>query len=210
MLQYKETKKLYQGKYQHRIVLVCSGVHVFRGGNLDNAFKKLSALVVPDRDEPYYMRPHYTVRYQAELDYLFDVYSCLLNMNNYAVRVEHPWLSIYSDNENDIIALKNINQDRVREIYRPVVNLSVGEVLSTLPFDYKVIIKPSKDDYSAFVEWSKQFDTIKLTNSCRDSLVNDSNHYIETYFYISGDKTLTMAKLHLGGIIKRIEKIVRA
>lgn len=204
MILYKETKKLYQGKYQHRIVLVCSGVHVFRGNNLDNAFVKLSKLETFDR----WARPHSVVHSADELNYLFKIYECLRGLNDYAVRVETPWLSIYTNNESDIITLKNIDKNRVREVYRPFVNINAGEVVSSLPYDYKVTIKSKSVDQNSFVEWAQTFDTIRLTDSCVEVLSNNVQWPNETYFYVKGDKTLTMAKLHLGGLIKKVERII--
>ena len=206
MIQYKETKKLYQGKYQHRIVLIGAGVHVFRGGNLDGAFKKLSALTVQSSDPNFYYSN--AVKTQDDLNYLFDVYSTFSRMTDFTVRVETPWLSVYTNDEADIISLKLINKNRVKAIYKPKINLSDGEVVSTLPYDYKVSIKAKQDTQHAFIEWAKQFDTIRLPNSCVDILTNGRNWHVESYFYVKGDKTLTMAQLHLGGVIKKIERIV--
>lgn len=209
MIQYKETKKLYQGKYQYRIVLVCQSVHVFRGNNLDNTFIKLSNLNPYEDQSNLLFGARYSKSLQpTEVDYLFNVYDILRSLSDYNLRVENPWLSIYTNNYDDILKLKNLDQNRVKYIYRPTIDLQKNEVVSSLPYDYKVYVRHNQNDYSAFVEWANQFDTIRLTNSCTEVLTNNQRWAIESYFYVRGEKTLTMSQLHLGEIIKKIEKIV--
>lgn len=206
MIQFKETKKLYQGKYQHRIVLVCSGVHVFRGGDLDNAFKRLSTIGLPEQEVNYFSR-HVVVRSQQEIDFLFEVYQCLSTLTDYAVRVENPWLSIYTNKEDDIEKLREIDKKRVKAIYRPLTNLLVGEIVSTLPFDYRVTVRSSKIDLTPFCEWAETNEKIRLTGSLK-SLIARPYPNRTAYFYVKGDYTLTMSKLHLGGFITKIDRIV--
>lgn len=210
MSQYKETKKLYHGKYQYKIVLICPGVSAFRGNNLDQTFVKLSNLSIHPNTDTLYSHRLYSsiVRQQSEIVYLFDLYDCFTKMIDYTVRVESPWLSVYSNNEDDIESLKSINENRVKVIYRPLISLNKGEIVSSLPYDYKVTIKSQRENQDSFVDWAKQFDTIRLTYTCADILTNGRVWPIESYFYVRGEKTLTMAKLHLGGLIQRIEKIV--
>lgn len=204
MILYKDTVKLFQGKYQYKIVLICTGVGVFRGNDLDRAFVKLSNLSV--ETNTIWKRAHLLT--QKDIDYLFDVYQTLRTIDDFKLRVESPWLSIYLKDETDLIKIKNINKDRVKLIYQPKVSLQENEIVSTLPFDYKVSIKTTKQGYNAFVDWAKQFDTIRLTNSCTDILKNGRNYSSGSYFYVRGEKTLTMTKLHLGNLIRKVEKIV--
>lgn len=189
-------------------MLVCQDVHVFRGNNLDATFVRLSNLNPYDDQPSLLFGAKYPRIHQTDIDYLFDVYSILRTLSDYNLRVENPWLSIYTNDYNDIIKLKNLDKDRVKYVYRPKMDLQKNEVVSTLPYDYKVYVRHNQNDYSAFVEWANQFDTIRLTNSCTDVLTNNQRWAVDSYFYVRGDKTLTMSKLHLGEIIKKVEKIV--
>lgn len=204
MLLYKETKKLFYGKYQYKIILVASGVHVFRGGNIDDSFRKLSMLQV-QTDTKYTSAYH--LKSQKDLNYLFEIYRCFTEMTDYSVRVETPLLTVYTNNEADIQKLADIDYDTTKYIYKPRINLSVGEVVSILPYDYKVTVR--SDTHDAFVEWAQKFDTIRMPNSCYNNLLSSTRwKSSESYFYITGEKTLTMAKIHLGSSIKKIEKII--
>lgn len=208
-MQYKETTKLYQGKYQHRIVLVCYGAGMFRGGNLNTIFKRLSEVEVgPPSYSWQTYPPPVPVRNQADLNYLFDVYSCLSRMEDFTVRVENPWLSIYTNDEKDIRALRLIDSTRVKAIYQPAAQLEEGVCVSSLPYDFKVFVKPNDAGHDSFIEWAESNDNIKLTKSVVHSLkgFRRSN---QSYFYVSGDKNLTMARIYLGGLVKRVDRIVR-
>jgi hypothetical protein len=208
MIFYRPLKKLYKGRYQYKIVLVSSGVSLFRSGDLDKIFKNLSEIVIePKLDDKFYT---YTlVKSQEDLDYLFDVYQALLSINDFSIRVESPWLSIYFSSEADVNTLKNINEARVKYIYQPSAILSEGEIVSTLPFDYKVHFKNTASKQESFLLWATDNKNIRLPKSTINALSHAIKYPPSLYFYITGDKNLTMAKMHLGSIITRVEKIVR-
>lgn len=188
---YKETTKLFHRKYQYRIVLVCTGVGIFRGNNLDLIWAKLQ-------------------NYEANDDrtYLHKLYKCLESFSSeYALRVETPWLSIYTNNTELLQELRDIDLQKVKYIYRPTVPIIDGEIVSTLPYDYKVtIVKQKQVDYSTFINWANASENFRLTNSCKQE--TSRYHSIPSYFYVKGEKNLTMAKIHLGNSIHRIEKVI--
>lgn len=208
MIFYKPLKKLYKGRYQYKIVLVSSGVSLFRSGDLDKIFKNLSEVVIkPKVDDKFYT--YSLVKNQDDLDYLFDVYQTLLSIDNFSIRVENPWLSIYFSSEDDLNTVKNIKEDRVKYICQPSAPLSKGEIVSTLPFDYKIHFKNIPGKHESFFTWAIDNKNIRLPKSTINSLTHSIKYPPSLYFYIKGDKNLTMAKIHLGSIITRVEKIVR-
>ena len=203
---FKEMKKLYRGKYQYKIVLVCTGIWAFNSGNLDNAFKALSALQNQTDSEPL---TRYKLEDQLSVSYLFNVYNVLTSIEDFTVRTEGAWLSVYLNSQKDVEALYNIDSGRVKNIYKVPENLSVGEYVSSLPYEFRVSFrrKPGTD-LLLFYEWAKDHEKMRIPKSCARCLKNES--WQDTgYFYINGEKTLTMAQLHLGRHITKIEKIVK-
>jgi hypothetical protein len=210
MIQYKETKKLYQGKYQHRIVLVAPGAAVFRGGDMVTAYSRIEKqeVITSNISDPQRYYPF--VRKRSELEYLFKIHNCLKNLEDYTVRVEGVLLSIYTNNLSDIDSLKDISPTNVKSIYHPCKKLEEGEVVSTLPYDYKVTLKNVNTDHSSFVAWAKANENIRLLKSC-ESALTDYKKYLNSpsYFYVKGDKTLLMTKIHLGSVIRAVERLVK-
>lgn len=208
MISYKETKKLYCGKYQYKIILISAGVYLFRTGNLDVIFKNLSKVDVLKAPSLYYRSP---IKEQGDLTYLFNVYEELCKMQEFSIRVENPWLSIYTNNYEDIEALTNLDKSRVRCIHRPTTVLTNGEILSTLPFDYKIHFKnlPKVVDYSGFVQWATTSDKVRISKNTINALQSQYIWPNMVYIYVAGEKNLTMAKLYIGSIISRVEKVVQ-
>lgn len=200
MIQYKKLKKLYLGKYQHKIVLVCAGVHYFRGGNLDRIEQKLNDVI--NNESTNYHRLN-----SIHFTYLFSLLNCLRTLDNYTIRVESPWLSIYTTEETNIDKIKNVSESHVREIYGAPDNLAQNELVSSLPFDYRIHVKNNHQTHEGFLDWARDNKNIRLTKNISKAL-SGSRWPINGYFYIKGEKNLTMAKMYLGNIIKKVEKII--
>jgi hypothetical protein len=66
----------------------------------------------------------------------------------------------------------------------------------------------TKQEYSTFVEWAEKHPKIKLTKSCIRDL-NKNRSWGGTHFYVTGDNNLLMAKMHLGGTISKVQRIIR-
>lgn len=205
-VKFKHSNKLFLDRYQYKIVLVSAGVHAFRSGNLDHAFKILSEFN-PSLSQDYRFYNRYIT--QDNIDYLFEIYEVLLHIQNYSVRVESPWLSIYTNSLDDIKKLNDLNSLKVKEIYETPAYLTSGECHSTLPYDYKVLIKQSKSKQPviAFYDWAVNNKNIRLPKSC-ESILKGESYSTDSYFYVKGDHNLTVCRLHLGSLIKKTQKIV--
>lgn len=192
-IQYKTLKKLYLGKYQHKIVLVCRGAHLFRGGNLDKIEHRIE---VSASD------------YISDKAYLYELIDYLKSINDYTIRIEGSLLSIYTIDESHIRKIKKLNSIYVREIHNVDRHLNPNEIISTLPYDYKVHLVNKGQPNKTFLEWAQDNANIRVTKSTQFFLSNPSRWPLDGYFYIKGENNLTMAKLYLGNLIKKIEKIV--
>ena len=190
-------------------MLVAPGCHVFRGNNIESALariikqEELSDLSNASSYYPF-------VRKKTEIAFLYEIYDCLKDLENYTIRVEGVWLSIYSNNDRDISKIRRIRPDHVKSIYSPPKPLTDGEIISNVPYDFKVTLRNIDKDHSAFVEWAKSNENIKLLKSCEDSLTYYKKYLNSpSYFYVKGEKTLLMTKIHLGDVIRVVERIVK-
>jgi hypothetical protein len=76
-------------------------------------------------------------------------------------------------------------------------------------YDFKVTLGKTIKEYSAFIEWAETNKKLKLTKSCKSAL-NSNRSWGGTHFYVTGEKNLLLAKMHLGGSINKVERIVKS
>jgi hypothetical protein len=206
----KTTNKLFNGTYQYKIVLVCAGASMFRNNDMDATIAKLDRINI--HNNSHHPRSN-KIGTKEDLAYAFQLASNLKRMGDQVdVRVESPWVSIYSNSEQFINTLAMLDEGRVKYISSPPpgVVLEAGTIiLSKRDFEYRVTMGKSMQDQSAFVEWAEaNTGKVLLTRSCKRDLLNDSS-WGGSYFYITGDNVLLMAKMHLGSTIAKIERITR-
>jgi hypothetical protein len=196
------------GTYQYKIVLVCGGAGYFRNNNLDYALEKLNAVDINASQYQW----QYGIKTQDDLDYGYSLHKTLSTLDNYTLRVESPWISIYSNSHKDIDLLSKINQSKVKYICSPAGGVGYDKntiVMPKIDFDFKVTLGKTSSNYQSFVHWAENNSKIRLTKTCIRDL-NKEKSWGGTYFYITGEKNLLMAKMHLGGCINKIERIVRS
>lgn len=207
-MQYKTTKKLFMGTYQYKIVLVCGGAGYFRSNNLDYALEKLNSVDIKTSQYQW----QYGIKTQDDLDYGYSLHKALSNLDNYTLRVESPWLSFYSNSHKDIDVISKIDRSKVKYICSPAGGVGYDKntiVMPKIDFDFKVTLGKTSSNYQSFVQWAENNSKIRLTKACIRDL-NKEKSWGGTYFYITGEKNLLMAKMHLGGCINKVERIVRS
>lgn len=208
---YKTTNKLFRGTYQYKIVLVCAGAPYLRSGDMDAALMSLRTLV--PSDIPNLSRfKRKIIKTQEELDYSIELCEQIKKIGQCEIRVESPWVSIYTNDKSALDQLANINQENVKYIAKPPEGMELVQgsiVLSGLAYDYRVTVGRTLQNYSAFVEWADANSAkTKLTKSCRNDLLKEKS-WGGAYFYISGENALLMAKMMLGSVITKVEKITQ-
>jgi hypothetical protein len=213
---YKTTSKLFRGTYQYKIVLVCPGSSLFRHNNLDRALSELSKIVISSDHSRAFENPYYAgwrsgFKTQDDIDYAFKLHHALSGMPDVDIRVESPWVGVYANDLASIELLANLDTERVKYISRPPKNTSLVEGTILLPkvdFEYRITLGKTTQDHDAFVQWADSNSKVKLTKSCKKDLVKQRS-WGGTYFYITGANNLLLAKMHLGGSIAKIERIVK-
>ena len=209
MILHKETKKLYLNKYQHKIVLVLPGARLLRGTNLNRSYDRILYYRKNTLDPNNFAQYH---RPTIDYDLLLNIVDMLRDVDDFSIRVERCYLSIYLKEPKYIEWFKKIAGNYVKEIYSPKTALTEGTIVSSLLYDYKVYIYVDRNtDYEGFINWATDNKNLRVPKSTMSALRH--RNYIclgslTVYFYITGDKNLTMAKMHLGTGIKWLERII--
>lgn len=206
-MQFKQTKKLFYGKYQYKIVLVFSGANLFRGAPSDIIADRIKHVKL---ETDIYARKRWTIKTEEELKYAVKLEHALSNLENFELRVETPWVTIYTNNKKDVDKLSNLDKSRVKYICEPLKGTTLEEntvILPKIKYDYRVTLGKTSQEYSTFISWANTNSKIKLTKSCKTELLRNTS-WGGSYFYITGDNNLLMAKMHLCGAISKVERVV--
>lgn len=204
---YKTTNRLFKGTYQYKIVLICATASVFRSGDMDSALAQIKKIII--NSPGMYSKQRFT---QYDVDSALALHSALSKMPDIEIRIESPWISVYTNSMAYIDQLKALDEKAVKYISMPPTgsSLDIGTIIMPkIDYEYRVTIGKTTSEHSTFVRWAENSDKLKLTKSCKKDLLKQRS-WGGTYFYINGDKTLLMAKMHLGGSIAKIERIIKA
>jgi len=201
------------GRYQYKIVIVCAGSSWFRGGDLDGVLEELNKIKLTTtnrvHNEPAWRS---SIKTQEDLDYAFKLQNKLSKLTDIEVRVESPWISVYTNTKSNINELTKLDADKVKYISCPPSSGSLQENIVIMPkmnYDYKVTLGKTIQEHSAFIQWAEGNAKLRLTKSSKKEL-SKNNSWGGAYFYVTGDNNLLMAKMHLGGSINKVERILKA
>jgi hypothetical protein len=206
-MQFKTTTQLFYRKYQYKIVVVCPGAQLFRNG-LEQAFDQLTKINLESTASKW-RTSH--IKTQGDLDYAFKLHNVLSTMTDFDVRVESPWISIYGNNKKQIDKITKIDNDRVKYICVPPANVILDSntiIMPKMNFEYRVTLGKTNQEHGAFIQWAETNKKLKLTKSCKKELSKPLS-WGGTHFYITGDNNLLMTKMHLGGSISKVERIIK-
>ena len=208
-MQYKTTRRLFYGTYQYKIVLVCAGAQMFRANDMASTILQLQKIDITDKSVPPWRNTH--IKTQDELDYAFKLQAVLSQLTDVELRVESPWISIYTNSKTDVDILTKLDESKVKYISAPLPNTGLScdtVIMPKINFEFKVTLGRTTQEHSAFITWATGNKKLRLTESCVIAL-NRPRSWGGTYFYITGDNNLLMARMHLGGSIGKVERIVK-
>lgn len=211
-MQQKTTNQLFKGMYQYKIVLVCAGSSLFRSRDMGYTLSLLKQVDLNKNKQSSYSRYNTSIKTQEDLDYALSLQKYLSKATDYDIRIESPYVSFYTNNKKDVDNLTKLDPNKVKYVCVPPANstLETGTIiLPKIPYDYKVTLGKTTQNYSAFVTWAETNSKVRITKSCKKELSRDHS-WGGTYFYITGDNNLLLAKMHLGGSINKVERIVKA
>jgi hypothetical protein len=203
----KDTVSLFSNKYKYKIVIVCPVASWYRGNDLDNVKEQLAKLNLSTN------QPWVKIKSQDDIDFCHALYNTIVKLSDYDLRIEHPLINFYTNNTSDIEVLSKLNPDRIKYISLPnkqnpaLTNNTV--LVKRLDYDYKVHIGKSRRENSKFVSWAENNDKIRLTGRAKKDLMRSAS-WGGSYFYVKGEKTLTMVKLFLTSEISKVESVIKA
>ena len=206
---FKTTNRLFRGQYQYKLVLTCAGASWFRGGDWDGTLENLKKCTLDDKSAGWHSR---SIKTKEDLDYAFKLQHQLSKLKNLEVRVESPWITIYTNDKASVDSLIKIDREKVKYVSLPPADSQLEENTIILPkvnYDYKITLGKTNQEHSAFIEWAEKNTKLKLTNTCKRELARNRS-WGGTYFYVTGENNLLMTKMHLGGSINKIERIIKA
>ena len=197
-------------------MVVFSGASLFRSRNLDQVLDSFKNIEIPDASKHGQVsscragwQPQ-QIKTQKDLDYGFQLLNLVSSLKDYDIRVESPWLTVYTNSKKDVDRIVALDPDRIKYVSIPAVELDENTImLPKINYDYRVTLGKTLRENTAFVDWANSNKNLKLTKSCSRELTRPRS-WGGTYFYITGENNLLMAKMHLGGAINKIERIVKA
>jgi hypothetical protein len=183
---------------------------MFRSGDMDATLEMIKKIDL-SKNHINVRYTNYLIKTADELDNALQLQQQVSKMQDFDIRIENPWVSIYTNNAKDIAELARINEDNVKYICQPPAKTSLEEGTVLMPkmnYDYRVTMGKTTHEHSTFVEWAQQNSKLKLTKSCVRDL-HKTRSWGGTHFYVTGDNNLLMAKMHLGGCITKVERIIK-
>lgn len=208
-MEYKTTTKLFRGIYQYKIVLVCAGAGWFRNGDWNNVLDQLKKV---DFSSKSYVPANRLIKNQDEFDYALKLQSKLSKLTDIDIRVESPYLSIYTNTKSNVDVLSKLDESKVKYISLPPANTNLEEgtvIMPKVDFEFKITLSKTNTEHTAFIAWAENNSKVKLTKSTKRALEKNRS-WGGTHFYVTGEKNLTLARLHLGSCIGKVERIVKA
>lgn len=204
----KDTVSLFMNKYSYKVVLVCPAASWFRGNDLDLVTLRLDEVKKNGK-----MPPWLKIKSPDDLKNCFDVCKALKGFSDYQIRIEHPLINFYTNNESSVEKLSALDPDRVKYVSRPNKSnptLTEGTVIvKNLDFDFKIYLGRTRKSHLEFVEWAKNNKKIRLTKRVIEDLSRSSS-WGGGYFYVKGESNLTMVKMFVGTEISKIEAVIKA
>ena len=195
-------------KYKYKIVLVCPLAGWFRGNDLASVAANLAELTTTGK-HPVWAK----IKAPEDLEFCELLHSTMSTLTDYELRIEHPLINCYTNSAINLEKLSALDPDRVKFISIPnkanpeLTNNTV--IVKRLDYDYKIFLGKTRQNYTNFVDWSKDNKKIKLTAAAKRNLLRN-NSWGGSYFYVKGDQTLTMVRMFIGGSIAKIESVIKA
>lgn len=203
----KDTVSLFSNKYQYKIVVITPTANWFRNGDLEFLQSRIDLL--KQGQKPVWLK----LKGPEDIEHSQKVRAVLLKFKDYNIRVEHPYLNIYTNDSKLVEELAGTDPARINYICIPNKNnpsLQEGVVIcKKIDHKYKVFLGKTTQNYTNFLDWVKSNDKVKLTKRAEKDLSRDRS-YGGSYIYVRDDKSLTVVRMFIGVCISKIEQVIKA
>ena len=196
------------GIYQYKIVLVCSNAHFFRNSDWQHCLHMLQKSSIT----PGVRQGSLSFKSVEDKDYALSLYKVLSVSVDLNVRIENPWITVYTNDKSRIDDLAKLDSNRVKYVCLPPANVSLSSdtvIMPKMNYDFRVTLGKTTQEHSVFIAWAMCNKKLKLTKSCIAALTRNRS-WGGTHFYVTGDNNLLMSKMHLGGSISKVSRIIKA
>lgn len=201
LIQIKPAIKLFLGQYKYKVALITTTARWFRS----DTFTKIPSKI----DEYYTTSRRNKLLRDEDVGYSLELYNVLKNYSGYKLRIEHPILSIYTNDYQLVELLTRVNEIKVKYVSKPVDDREIPTgtiLLKRTPYKYKVTFGKTTQSYASFVEWCESTELVKLSKATKLQLEKAS--WRGGSFYVKTEKGLTMVKIFLGPVITKLETII--
>lgn len=204
----KRTNKLFLDKYRYKIVLVTKFAPIFRNKDIELIISKILSWKSVNRFPPY-------IWSGEKFDYdiaLLIARTFQTAGHEYRVMVNSPFVSYYTDNEDDFYSISKLLKNSIKYVSVPsndIPNLEKNTIyLKRIDFDYKVTISNRIDNNESFFKWCRDNDKIRMPERCQRH-VKRGWRVGDSYFYVKDAKSLSMVQMFIGSNIQRIDHVVK-
>ena len=223
-----KVKKLFFGQYLFKIKCYCPGARTIYSKNYDCLRKSIYQRLEMHEKSYNYGGSWYQLYSKIKTDeFAFNVrlnqlqyFQMLQDFDNFSIRIEEPFISIYSNKEEDLYQIaKNCYPDRLREIHLPE-SIAAQHVLlnneiivsQQSDFDYKVLLKPYKFDNQQTKEFFKNTlsnisVSVKLTKSTKNFISSPAMYYTGGHLYADNLHTVLLLQLAFPNLISSIFRV---
>ena len=200
------------GRYSYKVVISVPGSQYFRSNRLDYTLEQLNRIDIKTGTMLGTYRASSSIKTDEDLKYAFKLHNFLSGITDYTTRVEAPWISFYTSSKQHADNLIKLSGERVKYVSKPNTDTSLSAntiIMPKINYEFRVVLGKTIQEHSSFINWAETNSKVKLTKSCKREL-SKKNSWGGTYFYITGNNNLLMAKMHLGGSISKVDQIVKA
>ena len=214
MLHY-ETQKLFYNKYFYKLVVRNSLANIFREKKFSFAREVLDDLQYQFEKGEVLVRSNNYRKTPVELLEFLEcqtLYKELLKNIDYRIRIEVPYLQIYTNDKQWLLELSQ-KVLKPEEFWQPdsaYVNfLKENVIIISKPtkFPYRVTLGDIRVNPGFSLWIQRNHDKIKIGRGCKEAI--DAHSYCANlYFYVRDEKVLELVKLMITPSIRRIDKLV--
>lgn len=139
----------------------------------------------------------------------YRIYDELIQEKDFSIRVEGVYLGVYSNNDNFIEYLANLNPEKTDTLIMAKSAESKEFLLSQTDtlivkkktHEYKLLLSPLREAAPEFMGWASKLAGVKIFNNER--VYRRGNGIM----YVPNDKVLMLCKLYLGNKISKINRL---